>query len=203
MAKLFGLLNRFKFLIMFIVLIVIVFLISRTKSGKAELNELMKSFNEVKDKDESRIDVIEVEPEEFKRDKVRRSNNKVSKNVNEERCRKIFEDYFDDYFPTVRPNFLKNPKTGRPLELDGYNPRLNLCWEYQGRQHVEYVPRFHKSYEDFLMQVERDQFKARRLQELGIALIEIPHTLKPHELEPFIHKELKRLGYKNRFTRSL
>jgi hypothetical protein len=45
------------------------------------------------------------------RDPVRRKNSKTSTYKREELCRKIFEDYFDDYFPTCRPKFLTNPET--------------------------------------------------------------------------------------------
>jgi len=131
------------------------------------------------------------------RDKIRRSNSKVSKYKREEMCRKILEDYFDDYFPTVRPKFLRNPKTGYPLELDGYNSRLSLAFEGQGAQHYVYPNAFHKTREDFDKQVERDNHKKKRLAELEIDLIEINFMAVPLEnTETYIHGELKRLGYK-------
>jgi len=132
---------------------------------------------------------------EFKRDKVRRKGSKTSSYKREEICRKVLEDYFDDYFPTCRPRFLTNPRTGKPLELDGYNARLNLALEHQGRQHVEYTPYFHKSKEDFLRQQERDRFKRQRLSELGIDLLEIDHTIPTPQLKDHILKLLKDNGY--------
>lgn len=109
----------------------------------------------------------------------------------EELCRSIFEDHFDDYFPTCRPKFLANPKTGRPLELDGYNPRLNLAFEYNGSQHYIYPNRFHKTREEFDSQLERDEFKKRRCEELGIKLITIPSSVKESELKSFIMNSLR------------
>jgi hypothetical protein len=124
----------------------------------------------------------------------RRKNCKTSNYKREELCRKILEDYFDDYFPTCRPKFLTNPKTGYPLELDGYNSRLNLSFEHQGAQHVKYPNYFHKTREDFDKQLERDEFKRQRLAELGIDLIEIRHDIPTNQLETYIHGAIKKLG---------
>jgi hypothetical protein len=130
-----------------------------------------------------------------KRGKARRANSRISKNKREEACRKIFEDYFDDYFPTCRPKFLKNPETGRPLELDGYNASQNLAFEANGHQHYVYPNAFHKTQEEFDKQVTRDEYKRQRLAELGIDLISINFIEVPEsETESYIHAELKRLG---------
>lgn len=50
----------------------------------------------------------------------------------EKRTREIIERITGRKFPSVRPNFLKNPKTGRNLELDMYNDSLKLAIEYNG-----------------------------------------------------------------------
>lgn len=123
----------------------------------------------------------------------RRSNSKTSKYKAEELCRKVFEDYFDDYFPTCRPNFLTNPLTGRPLELDGFNASLNLAFEYQGIQHRKFPNPFHKTKREFEKQVERDNFKRKRLEELGIDLIEIPDTIPYNQIEKSIKNALAEL----------
>jgi len=128
------------------------------------------------------------------RDPIRRSNSKVSTYKREEICRKVFEDYFDDYFPTCRPRFLANPKTGHPLEMDGYNARLNLCFEYHGPQHRIFPNPFHKTEAEFDAQIERDQFKRERLAELGIDLIEIWDDVPTDRIKDFIHLQIKKLG---------
>lgn len=130
-----------------------------------------------------------------KRDQVRRKGSKVSTYKREEICRQVFEDYFDDYFPTCRPKFLANPETGRPLELDGYNAARNISFETNGVQHYEYHPRFHKDEDDFHRQQRRDQYKAQRLAELGINLVEIPYTVPTEQIPEFIHQRLRELGY--------
>lgn len=125
----------------------------------------------------------------------RNSNNKT-----EERVRAILEDYFDDYFPTARPNFLRNPKTNRNLELDGYNARLNLAFEYQGKQHRVFPNYFHKTEKEFKDQKSRDKYKRIRLYDLGIKLLEVDDTIGNSQtrLEDFIHGWLKDNGFKRK-----
>jgi hypothetical protein len=135
------------------------------------------------------------EPETRGRDPTRRKNSKTSTYKREELCRAFFENYFDDYFPTCRPKFLTNPKTGKPLELDGYNARLNLSFEHDGLQHRVYTPRFHSSPEDFAKQQERDVFKRKRLEELGIDLIEISDQVPTAQLESFLLRAVRELGH--------
>jgi len=57
--------------------------------------------------------------------------------TSENKVRTIFESIFNKQFPTVRPDFLKNPNTGYNLELDGYCKELKLAFEYDGRFHYE------------------------------------------------------------------
>ena len=73
----------------------------------------------------------------------------------EEQCRLIFQSIFKrKKFPKVRPTFLRNPKTNRCLELDGYNKKLKLAFEYDGYQHYIYPNKFHKSYNS-LSEIQR------------------------------------------------
>ena len=62
------------------------------------------------------------------------------------------------------------------LELDGYCESENIAFEYQGRQHYEYIPYFHKSEQDFKNQQKRDKRKKEILKSRDIELIEIPYT---------------------------
>jgi hypothetical protein len=108
----------------------------------------------------------------------------------ESRCRFIFESLFKAPFTSVRPDFLKY-KTGKNLELDGYNSNLKLAFEYQGVQHRKYTPMFHKTYRDFKKQQERDEFKKQKCIEHGIRLIEIPDTVLFDDLESYIREQVK------------
>lgn len=110
----------------------------------------------------------------------------------ETKCREIFERLIGKKFPSIRPKWLKNSVSGKPLELDGYNEELQLAFEYCGVQHYKYTPFYHKrGYGDFLKQVERDKLKAQICKERNIRLIVIPHTVEYSDLEQYIKLELK------------
>ncbi len=107
----------------------------------------------------------------------------------EREARRLLEEMFQRPFPSRRPDFLKNPATGRNLECDMLNDELKLCVEYQGRQHTVHTPHFHTAgqFED---QQARDILKKRLLKENGYNLIEIPHTVKGKDLYPFLKVNL-------------
>lgn len=102
----------------------------------------------------------------------------------EQLCREIFEEHYNAKFPTKKPKFLKG------LELDGYNKELNIAFEYNGKQHYEYTPHFHRNGEqDFINQQERDRMKYRICAKKNIKLILIPYKFdcyKPDKLKIFI-----------------
>jgi len=120
---------------------------------------------------------------------------------NEQRCRKILERIFGKPFPSVRPNWLKNPATKRNLELDMYCHKLEftnskgqlkqvrLAAEYDGKQHTA-MTGFHANKKQLLYQMKRDQYKEKRCKELGVTLIRIPYWAK-QDLEGYITRKLK------------
>ena len=85
-------------------------------------------------------------------------------------------------FFCVRPDFLKNPETGRNLEIDIYNDELRMGIEYSGKSHYVFPNSFHKSYDDFINQVRRDQFKVDMCDVNGVYLITVPYNV-PLNLE--------------------
>ena len=111
-------------------------------------------------------------------------------NTREERCRDIFEEITGKAYPTVRPDFLKNPKTGRNLELDGYCHELKSAFEYQGYQHYKYPNKYHKTREEFFDQLDRDQFKVEACAKAGMHLTVIPYTFTDEEMEDFVRTDL-------------
>lgn len=102
---------------------------------------------------------------------------------------------FGKDFTKVRPDFLNNAVTGHNLELDIYNEELKLAIEYNGRQHYDFVPFFHKNREAFLNQKYRDEIKRMKCKEHGIQLIEIPYTVKLEDIETYIRIEAKKKGF--------
>ena len=111
------------------------------------------------------------------------------------RARRFLETRFKKPFPKSRPAFMVNTVTGSRynLELDCYNEELKLAVEYNGSQHYNYIPFFHKNKEAFYNQKYRDELKRIRCKELGITLIEIPYT-EDKRLEKYLEEQLVDVG---------
>ena len=92
-------------------------------------------------------------------------------------CKQAIEEITGKPFYCVRPNFLKNPETNRNLELDMYNDELKLAVEASGMQHYIYPNMFHKTREEFINQIRRDQFKVDTCDANGIYLITVPYNV--------------------------
>lgn len=136
---------------------------------------------------------------------VRQPNNYSVEEKNDSKgeieCRRVLEHIFHKPFNKDRPNFLVNYVTGgnHNLELDCYNKDLKLAVEYQGEQHYNFIPYFHKNKASFQNQKYRDEIKRMRCKEQGITLIEVPYTVKLNDIYGFIKKELKLKYNKNEF----
>lgn len=118
-------------------------------------------------------------------------------NKHEERCREIFQDIYGMKFKSVRPDWLKNPVTGRNLELDGYCPDIRtpkgqgLAFEYDGAQHAKFNKHFHRSgANEFQYQVKKDQLKDALCEKHGIFLVRIPHFVAYEDLQRYITNKL-------------
>jgi hypothetical protein len=129
-------------------------------------------------------------------------NNTEKKNESkfENKCRVIFEKLFNKRFISCRPAWLKNPITGRNLELDGFCESIStplgrgIAFESDGAQHAQYSRAFHRSEKEFLYQVKKDSFKSKKCIERGILLIRIPHFVTGGDIEPYIVKQLTKNG---------
>lgn len=97
-----------------------------------------------------------------------------SDGLGERICRKYFEAIFKAPFPSIRPDFLKNPKTGNNLELDGYAPSLNLAFEHQGRQHYYTTSRFSGDKASLEKRQKMDSLKRKLCFQHNVKLIEVP-----------------------------
>jgi len=73
-----------------------------------------------------------------------------------------------------------------------------MAFEYDGKQHTEYIPHFHRNgTSDLLKQQERDARKNDLCKHNAISLIRIPHTFSyddPEPLEEFIYTQLEKVG---------
>ena len=110
----------------------------------------------------------------------------------EELCRNTLEEIYKVPFPKVRPDWLKNPETGRNLELDCYNEDLGLALEYNGSQHYSENSVWNADYNQFTKQKERDELKMKLCKDNNIKLIVVPYTISPDNIPEFIKNELIR-----------
>ena len=108
---------------------------------------------------------------------------KRAKFSREEKVRRICEQLFYPLkFPSIRPKWLINHKTGKRMEIDLYNHNLNLAIEVMGAQHYQYVKHF-QSYKEWLAMKQRDILKAAILRKRQIRLLYVPSIKKlPDEL---------------------
>jgi hypothetical protein len=109
----------------------------------------------------------------------------------EKLVKEIFERKFKANFEKVRPSWLHSGKGN--MELDGYNENLKIAFEYQGRQHFEFVPEFHKTKREFLNLKRRDKLKKLLCKQEGIKLFiikTVPTNSKPEKIISFINQEI-------------
>lgn len=71
------------------------------------------------------------------------------------------------YIDNFRPEWLTNPATGQPLEIDRYYPRLKVGFEFQGEYHLRPVP----EYGSFEKRLELDGLKNRLSKVHGVKLL--------------------------------
>lgn len=84
----------------------------------------------------------------------------------------IIETLIEETFIKCRPNFLKYSR--RNLELDLYNEKLALAFEYQGAQHFTIVKSFKMTSNKLIEYQKRDNFKKKQCALKNIKLICIP-----------------------------
>ena len=105
---------------------------------------------------------------------------KCNISIGEETTRIIFEILFDTKFIKIKPKWLNG------LELDGYCEKLNIAFEYDGKQHYEFIKFFHRTEEEFLRRVQQDKLKDKLCEKYGVILLRIPYTVKLDDLKDYI-----------------
>ena len=88
------------------------------------------------------------------------------KGIREEECRFIVESLTGCKFPVGRI---------AGLELDGHCSDLDVAFEYNGKQHYEFMPFFHRSHINFEKQIQRDNKKAEACRKSGINKFDVPY----------------------------
>jgi hypothetical protein len=109
----------------------------------------------------------------------------------EQKVRDIVEATLGAPTPKARPAFMRNPDTGRILELDGYNADLGIAWEYNGEQHYRRV----FGTEDIAYRKALDALKIQLCEENWVTLIVVPcDEVRREDLRQFIEREFACLG---------
>lgn|SRR3990167_1604048 len=153
-------------------------------SKNEKIEPLVKSPRFIKQEPspkEENVDNTPKLPEEF-----RPTAKTQTGSIGERICRKTLEEIYHVPFPSTRPNFLKNPETGRNLELDCYNENLKLACEYSGIQHYVWPNFTGQSYDEFVKQIRRDMFKVEVCDKNGIYLITVPYNVRHQDIPEFI-----------------
>jgi len=185
--------STFNFVVFFLFIFIIIFLFSRIE----HTNEFQDLVNEIHAENDADIChfVFELLPENIK-DKLdnttfeesffsRCENNKmISKG--EKICKCVLEKMYGLPFTNVRPNWLKNPKTGRNLELDCYNDEIKIAVEYNGIQHYEWPNFLGTDKSVFEKQLERDTLKKELCRKNGVFLIIVPYHVKFKDIPKYI-----------------
>jgi hypothetical protein len=117
-------------------------------------------------------------------------------------CCQALEEIFQKPFSSVRPAWLRNPETNGTLEIDCYNDELKIGVEYNGMQHYVYPNIYHKTQEEFIKLVRRDQYKHNKCDENGVYLITVPYNVPQHKIKEYITSFLPENLYPNHLTHS-
>jgi hypothetical protein len=112
-------------------------------------------------------------------------------NKSEEIARATFRQLFGGDFRKARPKWLRNSR-GYQMELDGYEEKLRLAFEYQGRQHFENVGIF--SGESQLKQrIRDDKTKLNLCKKNGVTLIILSWDMEYIDFPKFIEMQLTKV----------
>lgn len=111
----------------------------------------------------------------------------------ESECIIIMEKVSGYKFDKIKPKFLNG------MELDGYNFELNLAIEYNGKQHYDYIPHFHRNGQiDLIKQQERDNLKAELCKENNIYLIVVPYWIE--DIDDFLIEKYNNFEFLNSYN---
>lgn len=154
-------------------------------------DELLSKVESIIEEDNLAIDITnEHEPIFTNREETLVSTSNKFNSKGEQICRKTLEEIYGVTFKNVKPTWLRNPETGRCLELDCYNDEYKIAVEYNGEQHYIWPHKFYPKLEDFKKQVRRDKYKEHMCKTLGIHLIIVPYTVKHDDIRNYIIERL-------------
>lgn len=162
--------------------------ITLSDDTKVDIRQITRKKNNIRDvsvhDDVDYIDFTPKIPEDIIPDRFARTSKR------EEKCREILERIYQRKFPNIRPSWLKNPETGRLLEIDCYNDDLKIGLECNGIQHYVYPNFTGQSKKEFEAQIRRDNYKVDCCDSNGVYLITVPYNVPDNQLEKYIRRYL-------------
>ena len=111
---------------------------------------------------------------------------RCSSGSGEESVRLCFQKIFRRRFPKQRPEWLQG------LELDGYNARIQVAFEHQGRMHYQHIRHFHGRRGSFKRRLRLDRLKHRLCRQRGIRLVRVPEVGWKFPLERLLPEVIRR-----------
>ena len=128
------------------------------------------------------MSLIDVEIGAIQRRRRRNKRTNRIDNTREGYIRSLLQELIPGHvFESTKPDWNKNPETGRLLELDCYAPNLKtarypngFAVEVQGIHHHKYCSFRHKSLADFEKYQRRDQYTRMNCENNGVYLLETP-----------------------------
>ena len=106
-------------------------------------------------------------------------------------CCEVLSKFYDgELYQNYYPSWLKNPETGKLLELDCYNKKHKIAVEYSGIHHYVYPNYTKQTKEEFENQLRRDRLKLDLCDKNGVYLITVPYNVKHCDIEKFIISQL-------------
>jgi hypothetical protein len=106
----------------------------------------------------------------------------------EDRVIEIVEKITQRKFKTTHPDWLRDPISNAPLELDGYNDELKVAVEVQGPGHIKPIPG--EDYDKYLRRIARDAYKKEQCKKRGIILIVMDYRISPHAMWSYTQSRL-------------
>lgn len=133
-----------------------------------------------------------------RKDRVYGAKATVASSQGEKRIAKCLTEQDVEFYQEYTFKDLINPETNYPLRFDFYIPSLNLCMEFDGKQHFSYVKDFYGpdkkiGLKKLASQKRRDRMKDRYCVDKGIRLLRIKYT-RYNEIEKIIKEVIDVTG---------
>ena len=104
----------------------------------------------------------------------------------EGRLKRIVAEMFpEEWEPEYSPRWLDRQ------QIDAAVPAKRLAFDYNGKQHYEFIEHFHETRSGFERQEERDRRKAAQLKQHGWTLIVVPYWEEDRLGEGYLRSKLR------------